>query len=316
MNIEDPAAVLTWAVCAVLSLILCPLLTGIINRVKAFFAGRRGPKLFQLYYDMAKLLRKGSVYSATATDMIRLAPLCSLAALLTCTLFLPFGTVYSPFSFTGDVLLFIYLLGFARVATVLGALDTGSSFEGMGASRELQFSAMAEGAFLCIIGFLVMLTGNFSLSGILTGFDGGAWLVCGTSMLLIFVALAIILLVESCRVPFDDPETHLELTMIHEAMILDYSGPDLAMIFYGGALKLWLLSSLLVMLLLPFSGLSGIWNAVLYFGGVFLTAAGIGAVESIMARFRFLKVPQMLIGALCGSIVAVLLMILFDGGAK
>ena len=305
-----------WCLSAVLSLVLCPLLSGIINKVKAFFAGRRGPSIFQLYYDIRKLLRKGSVYSSTATHVLCLAPLCSLAALFGCVLLLPFGMNHSPFAFSGDILLFIYLLGFSRASTVLGALDTGSCFEGMGASREVQFSALAEGAFLCIAGFLVVLTGSFTLSGQLNGFDSTAWIHSGTSMLLISLAFFLVMLSEACRVPFDDPETHLELTMIHEAMILDYGGPDLALILYGSALKLWLLASFLVMLVLPLEAFAGPLNMLLYFCAVFLTALLIGLVESVMARFRFLKVPQLLSGALCISIVAIIFMLVFERGVK
>ena len=215
---------------------------------------------------------------------------------------------HSPFAFSGDILLFIYLLGFSRASTVLGALDTGSSFEGMGASREVQFSALAEGAFLCIAGFLVVLTGSFTLSGQLNGFDSTAWIHSGTSMLLISLAFFL--------VPFDDPETHLELTMIHEAMILDYGGPDLALVLYGSALKLWLLASFLVMLVLPLEAFAGPLNMLLYFCAVFLTALLIGLVESVMARFRFLKVPQLLSGALCISIVAIIFMLVFERVVK
>ena len=300
-----------WAISAILSLILAPLVPGIINRVKAFFAGRRGPSFFQLYYDIAKLLKKGCVYSSTSTRILRLTPVASLAALLGCTLLMPFGMNTSPLAFTGDILLFIYLLGFSRIAGVLAALDTGSSFEGMGASREMQFSALAEGAFLAVTGFLVILTGKFSLTETLNGFTFGAWSYSGTAMLLTAFAFFLILLVEACRVPFDDPETHLELTMIHEAMILDYGGPDLAMILYGAALKMWLLATFLVLLILP-SGMMATWqNILVYFAAIGIVAVLIGIVESVMARFRFLKVPQFINVATALAVLAIIFMIVF-----
>ena len=300
-----------WAISAILSLILAPLVPGIINRVKAFFAGRRGPSFFQLYYDIAKLLKKGCVYSSTSTQILRLTPVASLAALLGCTLLMPFGMNVSPLAFTGDILLFIYLLGFSRIAGVLAALDTGSSFEGMGASREMQFSALAEGAFLAVTGFLVILTGKFSLTETLNGFTFGAWSYSGTAMLLTAFAFFLILLVEACRVPFDDPETHLELTMIHEAMILDYGGPDLAMILYGAALKMWLLATFLVLLILP-SGMMATWlNMLVYFAAIGIVAVLIGIVESVMARFRFLKVPQFINVATALAVLAIIFMIVF-----
>ncbi|MBO5688371.1 MAG: NADH-quinone oxidoreductase subunit H [Lentisphaeria bacterium] len=306
----------SWLVSVILSLLLAPLLPGIINRVKAFFAGRRGPSPFQLYYDIAKLLKKGSVYSSTATQILRLAPMAGLAGLLGGVLLMPFGMNASPLAFTGDILLFIYLLGFSRISGVLAALDTGSSFEGMGASREMQFSALAEGAFLAVTGFLVILTGKFSLSETLNGFSFGAWSYSGTAMLLVTAAFFLVLLAESCRVPFDDPETHLELTMIHEAMILDYGGPDLAMILYGASLKLWLLASFLVLLILP-CGMMATWlNTAVFFVSVGLIAVLIGIVESVMARFRFLKVPQFINAATALAVLAVIFMIIFGEGAQ
>ncbi len=305
-----------WSAGLVLSLALCPLLSGIINKVKAFFAGRRGPRLLQLYYDMAKLLRKESIYSTTSGGIIRLMPLCNLAALFCAMLFMPYALCNSPFAFGGDILLFLYLLGFARVMTVLGALDTGSSFEGMGASREIQFSALAEIVFLAIVIFFVVLTGSVSISGMLNSMGASAWTVSGTSLLLTAGAIFIVMLSEACRVPFDDPETHLELTMIHEAMILDNGGPDLALIHYGAALKLWLLASFFVTAVLPAGRVAELASIPLYFGAIFVTAVMIGIVESVMARFRFLKVPQMLIAALGLAVTAIMLLLVFEGGAK
>lgn len=301
----------SWVISALLSLLLAPLMPGIINRVKAFFAGRRGPSPFQLYYDIFKLLKKGSVYSSTSTMVLRLAPMAGLAALLGCCLLMPFGMNSSPLAFTGDILLFIYLLGFSRISGVLAALDTGSSFEGMGASREMQFSALAEGAFFAIVGFLVILTGKLSLTETLNGFTFGAWSYSGTAMLLTAASFFLLMLVEACRVPFDDPETHLELTMIHEAMILDYGGPDLALIFYGAALKMWLLASFFVLLILP-CGMMATWqNTAVYFASMGITAVLIGIVESVMARFRFLKAPQFINAATALAVLAVIFMIVF-----
>ena len=265
---------------------------------------------------MAKLLRKESVYSSTSCGFVRLAPLCGLAATFCAMLFLPYAFCNSPLAFGGDVLLFLYFLGFARVTTVLGALDTGSSFEGMGASREVHFSALAEAVFLCIVVFFIMLTGSISLSGMLNSMGIAAWTVSGTSLLLVGGAIFIVMLSECCRVPFDDPETHLELTMIHEAMILDNGGPDLALIHYGAALKLWLLASFFVTAVMPFGVFSVLSSIPLYFGAVFATAAVIGVVESVMARFRFLKVPQMLMTALCLAVIAIVLMLIFEGSVK
>lgn len=296
------------------SFVLCPILPGIINKVKAFFAGRKGPSVFQLYYDLSKLLKKGSVITTTSGGLLKLAPCVSLAAIVIAALLLPLGIVNSPFSFEGDVILFFYLLGTARLMTVWGALDTGSSFEGMGASREMQFSALAEAAIFGIIGCLAVLTRQGDLSMLpSTTFQSSIHVV---AILLCGAAFFIVLLMENCRVPADDPNTHLELTMIHEAMILDYAGPDLALILYGASLKLWLFASLLVILLVPALSCGLILSSVIYLAGVLLTAVVIGVIESCMARYRFIKVPQMLVGALGLSLIALFFLIFFGGGVK
>ena len=300
-----------WVVTFALTLFLCPLLGGIINKVKAFFAGRKGPRVLQLYYDMAKLLKKGSIRSLTSGGLVRLFPVLNVTALLTAALLLPFALQISPLAFCGDILLFLYLLGFGRVLTTLGALDTGSSFEGMGASRELQFSVLAELAFLGIVAFLAIQTRSFSLSAMLAGTHAGIHIL---ATICAGFALFIVLLAESCRVPFDDPETHLELTMIHEAMVLDNGGPDLAFIHYGASLKLWLLSTFLVSMLLPAGEMfASIWIAIpVQIAAVFAVAVLIGLLESTTARYRFLKVPQMLLAAFAFSAIA-LLLLLFQG---
>lgn len=300
-----------WYLCFILSLVLAPLLPGIINKTKAFFAGRRGPRILQLYYDIAKLLRKGTVRSTTSTWILAMAPSLSLAATLTAALFMPFGVTTSPLSFEGDIVVFFYILAAGRMAIVLGGLDTGSAFEGMGASREVMFSALCETVSFAVIAFLAMLTGRLSLSGALNGFDWTAWSQTGTSMALIVAAFFVALLSENSRVPVDDPETHLELTMVHEAMVLDNSGPDFALIEYAAALKLWLMASFIVLVILPFSPSPSIVPTLLYFGGVFIISIIIGVVESVIARFRFLKVPQVFAGALALALVAIMIFSFF-----
>lgn len=293
----------------VLSLLLCPLLPGIINKVKAFFAGRKGPSVFQLYYDLAKLVRKEGIQSTSSGGLVVLSPWVSLAALLTAAVFLPLGGWISPFAFAGDMVLFFYLMGTARASQILGAMDVGSSFEGMGASREAHFSALAETAVFAILGFLVLLSGFASTSGIL--FNVFADSISATGILLVVLAFFIVVITENCRVPADDPDTHLELTMIHEVMVLDHAGVDLAAVFYGGALKLWLFSSFLVLILLP-AACIGTWSgSLLALAGTLLVSVLIGIVESSMARYRFLKVPQMITGALCISLLAVFFLVFF-----
>ncbi|MEI7437796.1 MAG: NADH-quinone oxidoreductase subunit H [bacterium] len=296
---------------ALLGLLLAPLLPGITNRTKAVFAGRRGPPLLQAYYDLFKLLRKGAVYSRTTSWVFRLAPPGGLACIIAALLLVPVGDFAAPLAFHGDLLLLAYLLGATRFMTVCAALDTGSSFEGMGASREVQFATLAEPALILGLAALAYATGSFSLSGIFGGVSRPDWLQVGPALVLVAAALLIVFLAENSRIPVDDPNTHLELTMIHEAMILDYSGPDLAFILYGAALKLWLLGALLANIFLPLTGLSGAAQIVCLVAGMFLIAVVTGVIESVMARLSLLKVPQLLVGAAALSVLGFVLMLRF-----
>ncbi len=287
-------------------LVLAPLLSGVINRVKAKVAGRRGQPMLQLYYDLAKLRRKGAVYSQTTTWVFRLVPVLGLAAATMALLLVPAGTSPAAGRFAGDFFLFAYCLGLMRLGTVLGALDTGSAFAGMGASREVQFAAVAEPALLLAWATLARLTGSLSLSGMAAGLAEARSEVAGAVpvIVLVGVALFIVTLAENCRVPFDDPNTHLELTMVHEAMVLDYSGPDLAAVLYGAALKLWILGAVVVDLAVAAWGWHGTAGAAAFALGMLLLAALIGLVESVMARLSLLRVPRLLVAAGALSLLA------------
>jgi formate hydrogenlyase subunit 4 len=305
------------------ALVLAPLLTGIINRTKAGFAGRQGPPLLQSYYDLAKLLRKGAVYSCTTSWIFQAGPIVGLASALTALAVLPLGGAPAPLHFTGDLIFMAYLLGVMRFFTVAAALDTGSAFEGMGASREVQFSVLAEPALLLSLAALSQvssasisapLLGNLehlSLSGMYSILSLSTWMQAGAALLLIAGALLIVLLTEASRIPVDDPDTHLELTMIHEVMVLDHSGPDFAMIHYGAALKLWIMSALLAGVLVPVRSGQPLMDAAATIGGIFLVAVVIGVIESSMARLRLLRVPQLLTGA--GALAVLALMLVLRG---
>lgn len=291
----------------ILALAGAPLLLGVINRTKALVGGRVGPPLLQGYFDLWKLLHKGAVYSRTTTWLFRAGPIIGLAAVLTALALLPFGNAPALVRFPGDLLLFAYLLGLARFFTVSAALDTGSSFEGMGASREAFFSALAEPALLLGLATLARETKALSLSGIHAGLTGGAWDHAGLSLALVSIALVVLLLAENCRIPVDDPNTHLELTMIHEVMVLDHGGPDLAFILYGAALKLWLFAALLIGIVLPVrSGYFFVDTSVAVLG-MFGVAVLVGLVESCMARLRLPRVPQLLVGAVALAALALIL---------
>jgi formate hydrogenlyase subunit 4 len=290
-------------------LLLAPLLLGVIARTKAVVAGRTGAPLLQPYYDLVKLGRKSAVYSRTTTWVFRAGPVVSLAALLCALLFVPFAGTSSLFAFDGDLILFAYLLGLLRFCTVLAALDTGSSFEAMGASREVTFAALAEPALLLALASLARKVGSLSLSTMYGGLDGAAWSGAAPALALAAGALLAVFLAENARVPVDDPTTHLELTMIHEVMILDHGGPDLALILYGSALKLWLLGALLVELVVPVRS-GTLWvDGSAALAGMFGLAVVTGLIESSMARWRLVRVPQLLVGAGVMSTIALVLML-------
>ncbi len=291
----------------VLALLISPLLLGVINRVKAVFAGRTGQPLLQAYHDIAKLLRKGAVYSTTTSWVFRAGPVVGLASILVALAITPFGGVPALLKFPGDLLLLAYVLGLMRFFTVIAALDTGSAFEGMGASREVQFSALAEPCFLLGLAAVACTTHSISLSAMIPGVSLGGWASEGPALAMIAVSLLTVLLAENARIPVDDPNTHLELTMIHEVMVLDHSGPDLAFILYSAALKLWVMGALLVGIVLPVHTGNLFVDTAAGLAGMMFLAVLIGVIESMTARLRLLHIPQLLAGA---GVIAVISLIL------
>ncbi len=277
-------------------LLVPPLLQGVIVKTKALVAGRVGAPLLQTYFDLGKLLRKDMVISRTTTWVFLAGPAVSLATVLAAGLLLPLGAASAPVHFTGDLILFAYLLALGRFFTVAAALDTGSAFEGMGAAREVTYACLAEPALFLGLLTLVKLTGALDLSGLLGARILDGWAAMAPSIVLVFAGLFVVALVENCRIPFDDPSTHLELTMIHEVMVLDHSGPALAAILYGASIKLFLLGSLLVRLALPAMP-EGILSWPAFLVGTLVFAVLVGIVESMMARLRLIHVPNLLIGA-------------------
>jgi formate hydrogenlyase subunit 4 len=291
------------------ALVLAPLLLGLINRTKAFVAGRRGPPLLQPYFDIVKCLRRGAVYGDATSWVFRLGPVVNLAVLLAALLMLPLGGIAPPLSFSGDLVVLAGLVAVGRFATVLAALDTGSSFEGMGASREVHFAALAEPAFLLALAVLVRVTGALSLAPIYQGITLSVWMTALPTLALTAMTLLVLTLVENSRIPVDDPTTHLELTMIHEVMVLDHSGPDLAYIHYAAALKLWIVGSLLVGLVVPLrSGILWLDGLAMLLGMAAL-AGIIGMIEAAMARYRLVHVPQFIVGAATLSAVGFILIL-------
>jgi len=277
-------------------LLFPPILLGIIGKTKALFAGRVGPALLQPYWDLIKLFRKGAVISRSTTWVFLAGPVVGSVTGLIALLLIPLGNPLAPISFAGDVIVLVYLFGLGRFFMVVAALDTGSSFEGMGAAREVTFACLAEPAFFFGLLVLAKLSGSLQLSTMFGATLSAQWMTSGASLGLVVVSWFIVLLVENSRVPFDDPNTHLELTMIHEVMVLDHSGPLLGMVSYGASLKLFAFSAVLARLMLPSIGVVWFdWPILLV--GTALIAVVIGVIESTMARLRLSHVPTLLVAA-------------------
>ena len=282
----------------ILLLLAMPLLLqGIIVKTKARFGGRVGAPVLQSYFDLFKLLRKQMVLSRTTTWVFLAGPAVTLVATAAATLLLPLGGQAAPIHFAGDLILFAGLLALGRFFTATAALDTGSSFEGMGAAREVTFACLAEPALFLGLMALVKATGSMDLSGMLRNGVPGAWSTAAPTMVLVVAGLFVVVLAENCRIPVDDPNTHLELTMIHEVMVLDHSGPALAAVFYGAALKLFAMGSIVACLVVPVSTGSRALDWTAFIAAMAAFSVVVGIVESVMARLQLLLVPNLLIGA-------------------
>ena len=296
---ENLARVVLW-------LAVAPLLPGIINKVKAWVAGRRGPPVLQLYYDLARLWKKSVVMSTLASPAFIIGPAVGWVAIFGAAILLPLGPVGGALSFKGDVLLLVYLLAVARFCTAWAALETGSAFEGMGAAREVSYAVLSEAALITAVLCLSVQSGSVTLNAMLAPSAAPGAVLLGAG-------LFAVLLAENCRVPFDDPNTHLELTMIHEVMMLDHSGPPLAVILHGAAMKLLLFSVLLSQAVLPLGQWTPLHATAALVVAVLAVTVGVGLVESLLARFAFRRVPLLLTTAFLLCLFALLLA--WKGGA-
>ena len=288
------------------------LLSGVIVRVKALWSGRKGPPIFQLYFDVLRLLRKSSVYSTTTTPVFRIAPWVLLVTTLGSAAIAPLLGSFPLASFPYDFVWLAYAWGLGRVATMLAALDTGSSFEGMGAAREATFSTLIEPALFLVVGALCLVTRTHTLHEALAPHLGGGAAIAVWACAI--VALTIVLQVETARMPIDDPTTHLELTMVHEVMVLDHSGRELAVIQTAAALKLFVGTAIIATLLNPWAG-TGSWRAMaMNLVLCVAVAVAIGTLESLIARLKLRTVPQYIVVALSSGVIA-LLATAWRGGA-
>ena len=282
-------SILLWA----FAVLTAPFFAGVIFKVKAFFGGRKGSPVLINYYTLIKLFKKGSVYSRSTTFIFRLGPLVSLGSAATVLLFLPIAGQAPVISFNGDVIFILYLLGIGRFFIIAAAMDTASPFEGMGAAREAYFPIICEASLFMILILFYRLTGDLNLAAYFSGEQPfGFWQTAGSPMLFIVFAFFIILLTENARVPVDDPATHLELTMIHEVMVLDHSGPDFGFIELGAFLKMFFYAAIVSRLIFPFDLGHPASNLALFSLGVLIVYVAVGVVESIMARYRMDLVPK------------------------
>jgi formate hydrogenlyase subunit 4 len=299
-----------------LVLFLSPLITGFTRSLKARIQTRRGPHILQPYRDLWKLARKGMVIPDTASWIFGATPLVLFATTLLAGLMIPAVSAEAPLSLFGGVLAVVYLLALGRFFLALGGLDTGSSFGGLGSSREMTISAIAEPALMLAVFTVAIGAGSTNLSTVAQSALGQSWRFFAPSQMLAFAALFIVLIAETGRIPVDNPATHLELTMIHEAMILEYSGPYLALIEWSAAMKQLVLMTLLVNVFLPF-GLSSTWRPVtalsliLFTAKLLILATAVVLVESTNAKLRLFRVPELLAVAFVLASLALMSAFLF-----
>ncbi len=260
------------------------LMMGVIKKTKTFWAGKKGPSVFQPLFDFIRLMKKDFVISKTTSVVFRIAPIVSFATVVFSALFVPLASGSALINVPAGIIIFAYTLSLGKFVSLLSAMDTGSSFEGMGASREACFTSIVEPAFFMTIASIMALSGNYtfdSLTTILSSAGSYGILITIFAVAILFIMI----LVEGSRVPVDDPATHLELTMIHEVMILDNSGSDLALFSWANSIKMLLISSLIANMIIP-TGISDLLSVLLYLLVIFVIAVLIGTIESGMARIR------------------------------
>lgn len=285
----------------VLILIASLFFGGIIIRTKSIFSGRKGPGIFQPMKDIWRLFRKGIVYSETSSFIFQLGPSVYFSTVIIAVLLVPFGSFPGVISFQGDFIFFAYVLALGKFFMIISAMDTGSSFEGMGASREALYSMLVEPAFFILVGSFTLFTGQTSFFGIFTNLHFESYTAYALVALAILL-LVLIAMIENSRMPVDDPKTHLELTMVHEVMILDNSGFDLGLIQYTSNLKFAMYGALISNFLI--SSLIPLYYSIVIFFGVQITLAfAIGTIESFMARFRMSHNPQFIFALTAISIL-------------
>lgn len=281
-------------------ILIAPFVNGVIKKIKALTQKRRGAPLLQMYFDLYKLLKKNAVVSETSSWIFKAAPYVVFSTSIAAALLVPATTLLAPDGFPGDIILFIYLLALGRFFMTLAGLDTGSTFGGMGSSREAMISSLMEPSILVSLFTAGLVAGTTSIYGIMQVTKELAVPLEQPVFIMVFLAILIIIIAETSRIPVDDPATHLELTMVHEAMILEYSGRHLALMELGASVKQLVFITLLVNINLPVDqliGMTGIAavaiSLLLYFIKVVLAAVLIAIIEVGTVKFRFFSVPNL-----------------------
>jgi formate hydrogenlyase subunit 4 len=302
----------------ILLMLLAPLLSGCIRNWKAKLQNRRGARIWQPYSDLIKFFRKDMVISEHASWVFSFAPYVVFITALVAGLLVPVVMVQAPLSLFGDVLALVGLLALGRFFLALSGLDPGSAFGGMGSSREMTIAAIAEPAMMLAIFTVAISAGSTDISHIVQVAQSPAWKVLNPTHVMAFAALFIVLLAETGRIPVDNPSTHLELTMIHEAMLLEYSGRYLALMEWGASIKQLVLMTLLVNIFFPIGMATdttpaalGI-GALVYAGKLMLIAAAVVVVETTNAKLRLFRVPDLLGAAFVLGALALLSTFLFQ----
>lgn len=306
----DSAAIVVGLIQALVIIALAPLLTGIIRKTKARTQKRVGSSILQPYYDVLKLIRKDEVVSDQSSWIFRACPWVNFVAMMTAAFFIPVFLVYTPFGLVGDLLLVIGLFALARFFTMLAGLDVASSFGGLGSSREMMISALLEPALFLSIFVVAITYGGTNLSTMISASSNAPFL---PPPQLIFAAIGmfIIILGETGRLPFDNPATHLELTMVHEAMILEYSGKSLALIEWSQSIKQIIFFTLMVNIFIPWGISSSTLVPTLAVG--FLTFVAkisllgilVAFLESSVAKWRLFRIPDLIAIAIASSMIGI-----------
>jgi len=298
---------------------LAPLLTGIIKKTKALFQTRKGPNIFQQYFDLNKFMQKESVISEHTSWIFRVTPIIYFSSMLVVAALVPVVSTHSILTFTGDLILVVYLLALARFFLALAGLDAGSAFGGMCSSREMAVASVAEPALMLPLFTMAVAAGTTNLAGIVLSVVNGGEGVLTLAHFMSFVAFFVVAVAETGRIPVDNPDTHLELTMIHEGMLLEYSGKNLALLTLSISIKQLMIFTLLANVFFPWGiatafGLGAlILGTLVFILKILVIGIVMAVIETTFAKMRLFKVPDLLLGSFLLGLLGLVSKIVFRG---